>query len=232
MINLKKIIFLIKSGSSLRVIIAFCLNKIWGIFLRRKIISYKRNHQSLLKDKKINNDYFSSHSYNFFIFLKNLKDNFNYLEIGSYEGNSALFVADCFRDSNITCIDNWTSTEEYKDHISFSKIEANFDYNTRNFENIKKIKLSSDSFFENNQIFFDAIYVDGHHLASQVYKDCLNSWKFLNKNGYLICDDYIWSFYKNLRDNPCYAINRFLKEIKGSFKIEKVSNSQIFIKKK
>ena len=78
---------------------------------------------------------------------------------------------------------------------------------------------------------FDAIYIDGYHHGAQVYKDCINSWKFLKNDGLLICDDYIWRFYSNLRDNPCYAINVFLSEIVGTYKLEKVSNSQIFIKK-
>jgi hypothetical protein len=78
---------------------------------------------------------------------------------------------------------------------------------------------------------FDTIYIDGYHHGSQVYKDCKNAWKFLKIQGYLICDDYIWDFYKITQDNPCYAINRFLLEMKGRFKIAKVSNSQIYIKK-
>ena len=78
---------------------------------------------------------------------------------------------------------------------------------------------------------FDVIYIDGHHLGSQVFKDCTNAWQKLNNNGYLICDDYIWKFYPDFMENPCYAINKFLENIKGLFNVEKVSNSQIFIKK-
>ena len=46
-------------------------------------------------------------------------------------------------------------------------------------------------FFLLNKKTFDVIYIDGHHLAEQVYKDAVNSWKFLNTNGLLIFDDYI-----------------------------------------
>ena len=63
------------------------------------------------------------------------------------------------------------------------------------------------------------------------WDNVINSWKFLNINGYLICDDYIWAFYPQIKDNPCYFINKFLNQIKGNFKIKKISNSQIFIKK-
>ena len=78
---------------------------------------------------------------------------------------------------------------------------------------------------------YDVIYIDGYNLGVQVYKDCKNSWKFLNNESFLICDDYIWDFYNDIEDNPCYAINKFLKEINGCYKIQKISNSQIFIKK-
>jgi predicted O-methyltransferase YrrM len=227
----QKIKFLLKSRAPASVIIIFILSKISNIFIKTKIIKKKRNHQLSLRYKKITNDYFSSHAYNFYYYLSKLKSNFNYLEIGSYEGNSAIFIASQFKDSKINCVDNWTSTEEYIDHISFSKVEENFNFNIEDFKNINKIKKSSDEFFKNNNEMFDVVYVDGHHLGLQVFKDCNNAWKILNNDGYLICDDYIWKFYPNINENPCYAINKFLKNIDGSYNIKKVTNSQIFIKK-
>ena len=77
---------------------------------------------------------------------------------------------------------------------------------------------------------YDVIYVDGYHKAEQVFKDCVNSWKTLNKNGIMICDDYIWDHYTEVVNNPCYAINNFLGTI-NNYKVLKVSNSQLFLKK-
>ena len=88
-----------------------------------------------------------------------------------------------------------------------------------------------DIFFNNNQKIFDVIYIDGYHFAPQVYKDCINAWKYLKKNGILICDDYIWNGYPKIFENPCFAINKFLIEIRNSYKLLYVSNYQIFIKK-
>jgi len=34
-------------------------------------------------------------------------DKFNYLEIGSFEGMSALFILNKFKNANVTCIDQW-----------------------------------------------------------------------------------------------------------------------------
>jgi predicted O-methyltransferase YrrM len=127
-------------------------------------------------------------------------------------------------------VDNWVGTQEYSNH-NFSKIEKNFDFNTKNELNIFKIKKTSDIFFNNNQKIFDVVYIDGYHFAPQVYKDCINAWKYLKKNGILICDDYIWNGYPKILENPCFAINKFLIEIRNSYKLLYVSNSQIFIKK-
>ena len=55
--------------------------------------------------------------------------------------------------------------------------------------------------------------------------------EILNKEGIMICDDYFWNFYEKIQNNPCFAINEFLNKINGEYKILKVTNSQIFIKK-
>ena len=232
MVIIKKIIFLYKGKSPFFIFISFLFTKISNVFVKRKIVKFKKKHQLLLREKKITNDFFSANAFNFFYYLNKLRSDFDYLEIGAYEGNSAVFVAESFVKSKIYCVDNWVGNDEYDvNHINFSKIEKNFDSNVINYKNIFKNKCLSDEFFKNNNKMFDAIYIDGYHHGSQVYKDCVNSWQCLKKNGFLICDDYMWDFYEDFKDNPCFAINSFLKKIVGLYKLERVSNSQIFIKK-
>ena len=227
---LKKFFFLYKSKTSKSIYLIFVITKFKNIFLKKKIKFNKKNHINFLKKKDITHDYFSSHAFNFLSVLSKFK-NFKYLEIGSFEGNSAMFVAKNFPNSDIYCIDNWSGTEEYKD-LKFTTVESNFDNNMSEFYNYKKFKLSSDDFFKNNNINFDVIYVDGYHRGYQVSKDFINSWKILNKNGIIIFDDYIWQFFDKIDDNPCYAINQYLRKINKESKILKVSNSQIFIQKR
>ena len=227
---MKKIIFLIKNKSKINIIMIFLIQKFLNIFIKKKIKSFKKRNQIFLKNKKITNDYFSMHSYNFFKYLNLLEGNFNYLEIGTYEGNSAMFVANTFPKSKVYCVDNWNKTEEYGDQ-NFDIVEKNFDYNTSSFKNILKFKNNSDDFFKKNNTLFEVIYIDGYHKDFQVLKDCRNAWKILKKNGLLICDDYIWNFYENIKENPCYSINKFINEIKNENKVLEVSKSQIFIKK-
>ena len=227
---MKKIIFLIKNKSKINIIIIFLIQKFLNIFIKKKIKSFKKRNQIFLKNKRITNDYFSMHSYNFFKYLNFLEGNFNYLEIGTYEGNSAMFVANTFPKSKVYCVDNWNKTEEYGDQ-NFDIVEKNFDYNTASFKNILKFKNNSDDFFKKNNTLFEVIYIDGYHRDFQVLKDCRNAWKILKKDGLLICDDYIWNFYENIKENPCYSINKFMDEIKNENKVLEVSKSQIFIKK-
>jgi predicted O-methyltransferase YrrM len=205
-------------------------SKIKNIFIRSKIKYEKKKHKIILSKKIISNDYFSSHAFYFYNLLTKLPKNFKYLEIGSYEGNSALYVSVNFPESDVTCVDLWEAVEEYKDK-DFNIIEKNFDYNLKGLSNINKIKSTSDNFFSKNKIMFDFIYIDGNHKFDYVFRDCENAWIFLNKGGFLVCDDYIWDYYKELLDNPCYAINSFIKKKNKEIKILSVTNSQIFIKK-
>ena len=226
-----KLFFLIKCKAPVTVYLVYFKTKIMNIFFKRKIKYEKRQHKKFLKNKIITHDFFSSNAFNFFNILTRLKSNFNYLEIGSFEGNSAIFIANKFPNSKINCVDTWKKTEEYDQDTDFTKIESNFDRNILKFENIKKYKNDSNSFFNKNNDYFQAIYVDGYHYGPQVYQDIKNSWKFLMMDGYLICDDYIWNISEKIDLTPCYAINKFLKEIKYCYKIELISNSQIFLKK-
>ena len=227
-----RILFLKKCNAPLAVYYIYFLTKLRNFFFKRKIKYEKRKHKDFLKNKIISIDFFSPHAFNFLTILKKFKRQFNYLEIGSYEGNSALFVANNFPNSHISCVDTWVKTDEYDKKINFNIIEKNFNNNISNHKNIKKSKNTSDDFFKKNNTNYDVIYIDGHHLGSQVYKDIKNSWSCLSKYGYLICDDYIWNIEsKNIQSTPCYAINKFLKEIKNNYRVICVSNSQIYIKK-
>ena len=172
------------------------------------------NFKSLDESKKwfINNLYFLKKN------LSNIKIN-ALLEIGSYEGRSALFFANLFKDSQITCVDTWSGSDEHND--DFTKIENNFDLNVNELSKknkINKIKSTSNIFFDNNNNYYDFIYVDGDHSNEQVFKDLENSWACQNSNGYLLIDDYMWWYYKDLKKNPASAINIFINKNQKNIK--------------
>ena len=78
-----------------------------------------------------------------------------------------------------------------------SKIKFSLDPGVEFKSNPADFKLTSDAFFEqlnSNEILssdtlFDVIFIDGLHLAEQVDRDILNSFKFLKPDGYILMHD-------------------------------------------
>jgi len=137
-----------------------------------------------------------------------------------------------FKNSKITCVDTWSGSDEHLKQ-NFDIIEANFDINTKSYQDdnrLKKIKNTSNDFFSNNFQSFDLIFVDGDHSSEQVKKDINNSWKLLNNGGYLILDDYLWWYYKDLKNNPAVTINNFISENLSNISSLKIWQ-QVIIKK-
>ena len=191
------------------------------------IRNFLPNYKTKKKSKKIENaiyQNFKSINYNEKWFCNNLNYltvNFNtvknvkkILEIGSYEGRSAIFFLKNFSNSNISCVDTWSGSDEHNS-INFQLIEKNFDFNTSFYQSnnlLRKYKMTSNDFFKKNDKYFDLIYVDGDHSSDQVKIDLINSWNVLNNGGFLVLDDYMWWYYKDYKKNPSTPINNFIKE--------------------
>lgn len=94
-----------------------------------------------MSDLSLNANWFSDNVPQWLAIFKNVNiekmQELRILEIGSFEGLSALFLLENFPKSIITCVDPW----EYEESIyEKNSIEKNFDSNTKLFENrIKKI---------------------------------------------------------------------------------------------
>jgi predicted O-methyltransferase YrrM len=196
------------------------------------VMNFFSNYKTKKKSLLIENDIYK----NFTSFRKNqkwfcnnlffLKSNLeqihhirNILEIGSYEGRSAIFFLEQFSDAKIFCVDTWGGSDEQQ-NLNTEIIEHNFDVNLiyyKNLNRMKKFKLNSNDFFIKNKNMFDLIYIDGDHSSNQVSLDINNAWKFLNNKGILILDDYLWWFYENLKMNPSTSINNFIIKNKREF---------------
>jgi hypothetical protein len=236
---MSKLIYLIATKANKKIFFSYIKNFILNFFYKRKRKIFINNYRNFLNTKKYTFDFFSQNTFDWARVLSGFKKkNFNYLEIGSFEGNSALFIFKFFNPMMVCCCDSWTplterdgSDEGYSD-FDMPRVEKNFNYNLRDYQNrLKKYKMKSDQFFKKNQITFDIIYVDGSHFGEDVSKDCYSSWQILNKNGILIFDDYFWKSYTKIESNPAYAINRFLDSINGKYEVLYLSKFQLFIKK-
>jgi cephalosporin hydroxylase len=152
------------------------------------------------------------------------------LEIGSFEGRSAIFWLEFFPRARLTCIDHFSS----KRHIA-AEVERRFDANLAPYAaRLSKIKSKSvpalAKLAEEGRTF-DLIYIDGTHYRDGVLVDCLLTWPLLRAGGIVIFDDYLHELERDPAERPKDAIDCFLKLHEGEF--EELSRGyQVIVRKK
>lgn len=116
----------------------------------------------------------------------------NILEIGSYEGKSAVWFIQNLLDTEgcITCIDNWgwNNTEPtFNNNVNLALAET---------PTKKLVSLTGDSNIELAKLIvsgtkYDLIYVDGNCSTSARASDAIIAWQLLEIGGLMIIDDYL-----------------------------------------
>ena len=158
--------------------------------------------------------------------LKEIK----YLEIGSFEGRSAVFVGELDNVKEVTCVDSFKGSDEHKD-INFDLVHKNCLQNLNKLnKSCNLIKNTSHNFFKNNNKKFNVIYIDASHFYDDVKKDFINSINCLSQGGILICDDFFWFYYKKIEQNPIIAILECYENYKKDLEILFINNQIIFKK--
>lgn len=136
---------------------------------------------------------------------------FRWLEIGSFEGRSAVWMLDEVMQpgDTITCVDVWLSSF---DGFSSDNPESRFDSNVAG--RAEKHKCRSHDFLAKalaTHRRFNGIYIDGDHLARVVLEDSVLAWRLLPVGGVIVWDDYEWrSLTKPDTQPPKPAIDAFL----------------------
>jgi predicted O-methyltransferase YrrM len=150
------------------------------------------------------------------------------LEIGSWEGRSATFFLNFFPRSTIVCVDTFGGSEEERSvyrHLAaqVAGIEARFDRNLAPFGNrVEKIKSHSTSALERltaQNRRFDLAYIDGGHRRDDVMADSRGVWRLLAPGGVVIWDDYEWGRGLPPEERPQPAIDDFLREHEGRYRL-------------
>jgi hypothetical protein len=206
---------------------------IYGYYFYNKKVNSFKNKINIYFNNKYKFDYHSDFEINF-LFWENITNKISkikYLEIGSFEGRSAVFIKELGNLESLMAIDTFEGSDEHK-NIDFKKVYENFKYNLNlgGVKNINFLKTSSDDFFYNNKNYYNLIYIDGSHHYEQVKKDFINSFNFLENNGYIICDDFMWVYYDKIELNPMKAILECYELYKDKLFVEFV-NYQIIFKK-
>ncbi len=176
------------------------------------------------------------------------------LEIGSYEGAATCFLIKTLSTYHnaieIHCIDTWEGGREHNDSSSIfysdmSLVEQRFHKNTSIEINksSKDIDLIVDKSKSLNALcnlissgkseYFDFIYVDGSHMASDVIADAVLSFELLRIGGLIGFDDYLWKEpgSKCITTNPKLAIDSFSNIFSFRSKIIGSYNHQVYIRK-
>ena len=187
---------------------------------------FKREQDSFRKFAKklqLDNDWFTSNIPTWLMAFQKQSYSktaeLNCMEIGSWQGQSAVFLLSYFEKANLTCVDTWAGADEQKsgdatNHEILSKVEKIFDTNLSEYEDrLTKYKGTSYQYF--NDCFerdkFDLIYIDGSHHSDDVLVDAIKSFEMLKVGGLMIFDDYFWKYYSRTIDNPSGAINAFMR---------------------
>jgi predicted O-methyltransferase YrrM len=150
------------------------------------------------------------------------------LEVGSYEGRSAVFFLNYFSRSTLVCIDLWTCALEPdivkqlpQAATEAAHVEGRFDRNLAPFSSrLTKIAGNSGDVLPQLGVKserFDLIYVDGDHKAAPTYRDCTLAWPLLKSSGILVMDDYEFDLGLPEENRPKRGIDAYLRSICGQY---------------
>lgn len=167
------------------------------------------------------------------------KPNIKFLEIGSFTGDSAVYMLENILSSNgatLTCVDTWAGSLEHagelQEQFTMGEVEKRFDERVSGFTSkVVKVKSTSTEFLLNNRdIQYDFIYIDGDHTANTVISDAVLSWDLLKVGGIMAFDDYEWTHPDGNQYAPRVAIDSFLNVYKPY--LEELNRGwQIWVKK-
>jgi hypothetical protein len=154
----------------------------------------------------------------------------NILEVGSYEGRSAIWFIENILSENtsISCVDDWSWADDE------SLFDKNIEIVKNKFPTIDVIKLSGDSQIKLAELLlnkktYDLIYIDGKCDASKRLSDACGAWTLLNLNGVMVFDDYL---YISEEANLKLAIDYFCTIFQNKYKYLYVGKQVIIQKTK
>jgi hypothetical protein len=182
------------------------------------------------RDKEFAFDWTSAHFPGWTTVFASFRDRpIRILEIGSYEGRSAVFFLNYFSRSTLVCIDLWDAGALEPDIVKklpeaateSAHTEGRFDRNLSQFSSrlTKIVGNSSDVLPELGlqSERFDLIYVDGDHKSAPTYRDCTLAWPLLKSNGILVIDDYEFDLGLSEENRPKRGVDAFLRSVSGQY---------------
>lgn len=90
----------------------------------------------------------------------------------------------------------------------------------------------SHDFWQDNELKYDLIYVDGSHKWPQCFEDMVEAWEVLEKGGVLICDDFVHSSNQKMDTDGSveYGVSFAICNLIRDKKIRKIySTDKLFV---
>lgn len=152
--------------------------------------------------------------------IPHLPERKTFLEIGSFEGRSAVWIIENMMvdGGEIVCIDTWEGGAEHVNN-EMDGAELRFEHNINTVREkhperkVTKCRGMSTQWLPavtQEKYLFDFIYIDGSHIAKDVLTDACMAWPLLKHKGFMVFDDYMWKppgF--TLLDRPKFAVDVF-----------------------
>lgn len=133
------------------------------------------------------------------------------LEIGSFEGRSAVFTIEqcaAHRPIQLACVDPWIGSADIEPSL-MRGVEERFDRNlaramARAPHKVDLLKIKQPSkqalvgmLATSGEGAFDFVYVDGSHTAPDVLADAVLAFELVRVGGVIAFDDYLWAAEPN-----------------------------------
>ena len=205
-------------------------NKCKKVYHNQKI-----KFDKIISKKNFSNKWFLNNIdlFNFFL-PKNKNENFDYLEIGCFEGLSSFYILSEYKNVNAFLLDIWGTPDKNSElsHIDFNLIENTFDKNLSEFN---FVKMKGDSVISMKKLLsqnksFDFIYIDGSHNGEDILSDAIEAFKILNDDGLIFFDDFLQHDHgRNIQSYQ--GIGKFLDLYSKFLVIEYFQNSLVIRKK-
>ena len=189
--------------------------------------------------KQLSTDWTSPHFPPWFAVLGPRRDEpLEVLEIGSWEGRSAIFLLHFFQHSRLTCVDTFAGSREHREREDWAEelpfIEERFRANVAEFgDRVRVVKAPSAEALPRLRAegaSFDLVFVDGDHETDAVLRDAELSWSLVGPGGVIVFDDYAWAFHDDPALTPRAGVDEFLARHPAEYR-ELFRGYQLFIER-
>lgn len=156
----------------------------------------------------------------------------DYLEIGSHEGLSALWMMQnilTHDKSSAYCIDVWWK-EEYRVRFLNNIITSLDESQCKRFNFVRDSSLKELPRLISANRQFDVIYIDGKHHSDMVLMEFGMCWNLLKKGGILIFDDYLYQKDNGTPISMKNGVDNILANFTGLYEVIE-SHYQMTIRK-